>query len=140
MAQEVEVRLPQKISSSCSDTSLNPCWSPRRRWPLVQQRREEEEAGCGWQTGPWQEPEDLHSSPGFTLTHRRTSDPVPGLSELPFPHVQNKGIRFLVLRPPTQVFMLCDPTRQRQEMFEGPGRRVCGSWRVKWELQGQPAQ
>ena len=33
---------------------------------------------------------------------------------------------------PTQVFMLCDPTRQRQEMFEGPGQE--GVWVLESQM------
>lgn len=52
-------------------TFLSPCCSLRRRWPLVKQRKEEEEAGCGKQNRPGRTG-DPGFQPSSTLPHQKT--------------------------------------------------------------------
>lgn len=96
------------------------------------QRVEDKGTRHGWQTRPRQGPGHLDS---VLALPSRTEGPYTChfTSWSLFPHEQNEGINPMLSAPLLPLLMLSDLTRQRKEIFEGPGQEGLGAWRAEQE-------
>lgn len=96
------------------------------------QRVEDKGTRRGWQTRPRQGPGHLGS---VLALPSRTKGPwaCHFTSWSLCPHEQNEGINAMLSVPFLPLLMISDLTRQRKEIFEGPGKEGLGAWRAEQE-------